>query len=146
MNHIFHNSIDVDLVIVLTVYLFVFYSETGAGIFAFGQGLIIDVFSGGMPGLFTLLYLVAFSIIKLASRPLDFLSTGGRIAVIFITVLLKSFLMVILIYLFYLEITFSVADFVSFVFSAIFSSFIAPFLFFFLNYLNGLFIETDEET
>ncbi|MDB9822253.1 rod shape-determining protein MreD [Deltaproteobacteria bacterium] len=145
MNHIVLKSIDVDIVIVLIVYLFIFYGETGAGIYAFGQGLIIDVFSGGMHGLFTLLYLIAFSIIKLVSRPLDLLSTGGQIAAIFMTVLLKKILMIILLYLFSLEITLTAADFLSFIFSAICSGLIAPFLFCFLNFLNRLFIGADGE-
>jgi len=145
-NHIiFFKSFDVDIVIILIAYLLVFYGETGAGIFAFGLGLVIDVFSGGVPGLFTFLYLVVFLAIKLASRPLDLLSTGGQMATVSMAVLLKKGLMVILLYMFSLEITFSFSDFLLFVFSAICSSLIAPFLFYFLDFLNRLPIGADRE-
>jgi rod shape-determining protein MreD len=145
MNLIVLKSIDVDLVIILIVCLFIFYGETGATVFAFGQGLIIDLFSGGMQGLFTLTYLIAFSIIKLASRPFDLLSAGGQVFVIFITVLFTKFFMLIFLYLFSLEVILTRADCLSIVFSAIFSGLIAPFVFSFLNFLNRLFIRSGEE-
>jgi rod shape-determining protein MreD len=144
-NHTILKSIDVDIVIILIVYLLTLYGETAVGIFAFCQGLVIDIFSGGMLGLFALLYLVVFFCIRIASRPLDISSTGGQMAVISMTVLLKNILMVTFLYLFSMEIVFLFSDLLFFVFSAICSSLIAPLLFYLLNLLNRIYIGADGE-
>ncbi|MBW1805948.1 MAG: rod shape-determining protein MreD [Deltaproteobacteria bacterium] len=128
--------LDVDLVLVIIVYLLVYYGEAGAGIFAFGQGLLIDIFSGGMLGLFTLLYLIIFLVIRLGSRPLDLLSIGGQIVVVSLAVLLKDALVVSLLHLFSLEIRLSFSEFMMFVSSSLCSGLITPFLFSLFNRLN----------
>jgi rod shape-determining protein MreD len=135
-NHAILKLIDFDIVIVLTVYLLMYYKEMRVGIFAFGQGLIIDIFSGGMLGLFALIYLIVFFGIRVASRPLDIYSIVGQTAVIFIAVLLKSILMILFIYMFSMEIALSFFDFLIFIFSAIGSGLLAPFIFYLLNLLN----------
>jgi hypothetical protein len=135
----------VDIIIVLIAYLLAFHGETGAGVFAFGQGFIIDIFSGGIPGLFTLLYLVAFMCLRLASGPLNLYSTGGQITVVSLIVLLKKCLMIGLLYLFSMEIAFSVSDFLLFLVSMICSGLTAPFLFYFLDLLDRLFLGEDED-
>ncbi|MFC1867454.1 hypothetical protein ACFL0H_04905 [Thermodesulfobacteriota bacterium] len=145
VNNIFIKPLDIDIIIVIIVYLLIFYGETGAGIFAFGQGLITDIFSGGMLGLFALLYLIVFLCIKLASHLLNLLSTGCQMAVITMAVLLKEVLMAALLHLFPLEITFTFNDFLLFAFSAICSGLVAPFIFYFLDFLNRLFMEADED-
>jgi len=48
MDFAFFRLLDPDLVIIIMVYLFAFRSEAGAVFFAFGQGFLIDIFSGGM--------------------------------------------------------------------------------------------------
>ena len=138
MNQVIIKYFDLDLVIVFIVFLMAFSSETGAGIFAFGQGLVMDIFSGGILGLFTLLYLIVFLGVKLASRPLDLLSTGGQIAIISMAVLFKELMMVTLLHLFSLEITSSFANFALFVLSAVCSGLIAPFIFYLMNYSSDL--------
>ncbi|HJX34846.1 MAG TPA: hypothetical protein VJ373_06675 [Desulfatiglandales bacterium] len=145
-NHAILKLIDVDIVIVLIVYLLMFYGEMGVGIFAFGQGLLIDIFSGGMLGLFAFLYLIVFFVIRIASRPLDIHSIGGQIAVITIAVLLKNILMVLFIHIFSMEIALSFFDFLVFIFSAICSGLLAPVIFYLLNLLNRFFILLDPGT
>jgi len=135
-NHAILKLIDVDIVIVLIVYLLMFYREMGVGIFAFGQGLIIDIFSGGILGLFALLYLIVFFGIRIFSRSLDIYSLVGQMAVIYIAVLLKNILMVLFIYIFSMEIALSFFDFLVFIFSAICSGLISPIIFYLLNLLN----------
>jgi rod shape-determining protein MreD len=135
-NHAILKLIDFDIVIVLTVYLLMYYKEMRVGIFAFGQGLIIDIFSGGMLGLFALIYLIVFFGIRVASRPLDIYSIVGQTAVIFIAVLLKNILMILFIYMFSMEIALSFFDFLIFIFSAICSGLLAPVIFYLLNLLN----------
>jgi rod shape-determining protein MreD len=138
MNHVILKLVAVDLVIILAVYLFIFHGETGAGIFILGQGLLIDLLSGGMLGLFTLLYLIVFLSIKLASRPLDLQSTGGLVIIIFMSVLIKEILMVFFLFIFSREVTLSVVNLWSFILSSLCSGVIAPFVFDFMNILARL--------
>ena len=135
-DHAILKLIDVDIVVVFIVYLLMFYGEMWVGIFAFGQGLIIDIFSGGMLGLFALLYLIVFFIIKIVSRPFDIYSITGQMAIIYIAVLLKNILMVLFVYIFSMEIALSFFDFLVFIFSAICSGLLAPIIFYLLNLLN----------
>lgn len=135
-NHAILKLIDVDIVVVLIVYLLMFYGEMWVVIFAFGLGLIIDIFSGGMLGLFALLYLIVFFGIKIASRPFDIYSIVGQMAVICIAVLLKNILMILFIYIFSMEIALSFFDFLVFIFSAICSGLLAPIIIYLLNLLN----------
>ena len=145
LDHAILKSFDIDLVIVLIIFLMAFAGEDSAGIFAFGQGLIMDIFSGGVLGLFTLIYMVIFIGIKFASRPLDLTSTGGQIVIVSIAVLFKEFLMIALLYLFSLEISFSITDLAVFIFSAICSGLIAPLLFYLLHYFSDRFVEIESE-
>ena len=60
MNYVMPGSLDVDLVIVAMAYILIRHGTTGAAIFVFVQGLVLDFFSAGVLGLFTFLYLMAF--------------------------------------------------------------------------------------
>ena len=139
----FFRLLDPDFIIIIMVYLFAFRSEAGAVFFAFGQGIFIDIFSGGMLGLFALLYPIVFMGITLGSRPLDLLSLTGQVFIVFFAVLIKSLLMVAFLKLFSFEILFSTSYFANIVFSALFSGMIAPFIFYFLNNICDLSKDTD---
>ena len=145
MDHIIPRLIDVDLVIILSVYLFVFHGETSAGVFILGQGLVVDILSGGMFGLYIMLYLIVFVCVKLASRPLDLMSAGGLLASICMAVMLKEILLVVFLYVFSREITLSVIDIIYFILSAICSGIIAPFIFHCMNILDSFFKVADGE-
>ena len=56
-----------DLIAALAAYLFLIYGRTGACIFAVSQGLVMDLFSGGVQGLFVFIYLGVFGAIWLGS-------------------------------------------------------------------------------
>lgn len=62
------NLADLDLLTIIIAYLFLFYGQTATVIFAFGQGILIDLFSGGLHGLFTFLYLCVFGGVYLGSQ------------------------------------------------------------------------------
>ena len=125
-----------DLVAIIIAYLLIIYGQTGAGIFAFGQGLLIDTFSVGLPGLFTFLYLIIFLGINIGSRLLDLSSVMGQIIIISLVVLLKEVLFVVFLDLFSLETTVTAYVFLAFAISALCSGLIAPFLFTFFNQIN----------
>lgn len=137
-SHIGLNLLDVDLVIIIITYLLAIEAETGAGIFALSQGLMIDIFSGGPLGLFTLLYLTLFLGIDLGSRFLDLYSAKGQIFIISLAVLLKGILLISFLYIFSLEIQVSSSVILAFVTSAVCSGLIGSVVLYVLCYLNTL--------
>lgn len=114
MNLVILKPFDVDIVIIFIVFLAAYYHETGAGIFAFGQGFIMDMFSGGIFGLFSLIYLFIFLCVRQASRPLDLRSPGGQAVVVAVAVILKHVMMVILLHLFFHEVSLTHMNYLSF--------------------------------
>ncbi len=138
-------KIDVDLVVIITVYFLSIQNETGAGIFAFFQGLLIDILSGGPLGFFAFIYIMIFISIKLLSYPLDLLSAEGRIFVTFIAVLIKNFITLVLLKLFSFEAVFSYNEFIIFILSALCTVFVAPFLLSLLDNLHKSFSRAEKE-
>lgn len=140
MKHITLSFFDVDLVIIILAYLLVSYGETGAGIFAISQGLLIDIFSVGQLGLFTFLYLALFLAFIIGSRLFDLHSQRGQILIISLAVFLKEILFITLLKILSLEIIVSFSVFFAFVTSAIFSGLIGPFIFYLFNHLNQFYM------
>jgi hypothetical protein len=118
--------LDIDMVIIITTYLLLMDEETGAGVFALGQGLLIDVYSGGPLGLFTLLYLILFLSIHIGSGLLDIRSAKGQAVIILIAVLVKGGLLVTFLHIFSLEIHVSYSVLWAFAGSGICSGLIGP--------------------
>ena len=146
INYVKLSLFDVDLVIIIMTYLLVVYGETEAGIFALSQGLLIDVFSGGLLGLFTLLYLIVFLSINLESRFFDLRSARGQVIVISLTVLLKGFLLITFLNIFTLRIHISSLALWAFAASAACSGLIGPVLFYLFNHLKSFLIRGIRET
>ena len=134
-----------DLVIVILTYLFVVYGEKGAGIFAFAMGVLTDLFSGGLFGFHTLIYISIFLAIKFSSRPLDLSFTGTQIVIVSLSIFLKGILMIVLLSLFSLRAIISFSDFFVLIFSMIFSGLISPFFFYLFNYFNRIIPESKSE-
>jgi len=139
------NYFDVDLVIIFIAFLFAFYGDIGAGIFALGQGLLIDIFSAGLLGLFTFLYLIIFIVIRLGSRFFNLRTPKGIIIIISVAVIIKKILFVTLLYLFSLESIFPFSFFVASVSSAICSGLISPFLFYLFKNMDLVLIRIHGE-
>jgi rod shape-determining protein MreD len=139
VNYLVSIPIDIEVVIIMSVYLLAYGSETGAGIFALGQGLLTDIFSGGIWGFHAILYIIIFLFVKGISRPFDLLSAFGQIALVFVSVLVKEFLSVPLLQLFSLNMNFSSYDVLMFILSALSSGLIAPLIFYLLNSFGRVF-------
>ena len=137
MNQAIHKGINIDLVIIITVYLLASQSITSAGIFIFCMGFLIDVLSGGTLGFFMLLYLLVYMAARMLSHPIDLLSPGGRIAIVFIAVILKELFMAALLPLFSFGSRFDIMDLLGFVLSALIKCLLAPLVFYFLNQIEG---------
>jgi rod shape-determining protein MreD len=125
-------GVDIDLIIIFTVY-FLASNESSPGIFAFCQGFFLDVFSGGVPGLFTFIYLLVYFSIRIASHPIDLLTPVGRAAVVFIAVLIKELIMLLLLNLFSIQYIFSADLILSFFLSAMLTGILSIFIFHFLK-------------
>ena len=131
---------DVDLVTILIAYLWLGYGQTWAGLFAIGQGLLMDLFSGGMMGLFAILYLAVFFAIQMGSRFFDLQSFRGLMILVLLAVLFRQIMLLGMLELFSFTIQFSWPNYVFFGLSALISGFLAP-PFFFLLDLADRFLE-----
>ena len=135
----------VDLVTIFIAYLLIYFGTAGAVIFAIGQGFLIDTFSSGLLGLFTLLYLITFLSIKFGALFFELESLRGQIFLIFIAVFLKESFLIAFLKTFAMEIFISLTDLLSFVTSALFSGLIAPLLFLVFNQISRLLSRKDKE-
>lgn len=137
-------GIDIDLVIIFTIY-FLALNKSSAGFFAFCQGFILDIFSGGIPGFFMLLYLLVYFSIRIASHPIDLLSPVGRAAVVFIAVMIKELIMLLFLTLFSFQYTCTADSLLSFFFSAALTSILSIFIFHYLKVSYAMLASTEAD-
>jgi len=131
----------VDLLTVVTAYLFLFYGPVAGGAFAFGLGLLMDLFSGGLFGLFAALHLAVFGSIYLGSFFFNLLEPRGQAFLIALAVLLKKLLFVLLVSVFSTEIIFSQSFFWVCAISVIVTGAMAPVFFVFFNLVQPVSVE-----
>lgn len=136
VNEIAPVFLDIDLVVVFTACLLMGSGSAGAAVFAFGQGMIIDVLSAGFLGLFALIYVVAFLCLELGARFFDLRSTQGQFLLVGLVVFLKQLFLVGLLDVFAFEVVLSASLFFWFGASALFTGLIAPLIFSILNTLQ----------
>ena len=137
MSQLIHKGINIDLVIIITVYLLSSQSVFSAGIFAFCMGFLIDVISGGTLGFFTLLYLLVYVSARMLSHPIDLLSPGGRATIVFIAVIFKELFMAALLSLFSFGVIFDIKDILRFILSALITSLVSPLVFNIFKRIEG---------
>jgi len=131
---------DLDLLAVIIAYLFLFYGQAPAATFAFGQGLLIDLLSGGIHGVYTFIYLSIFGCIYLGSRLFNLEYPKGQVLLISSVVLLKKILLLLVLITFSQEIFFPRSFLLVSVVSAIITGIIAPIVFYLLDFLRSLFL------
>ncbi|RLB83387.1 MAG: hypothetical protein DRH15_05540 [Deltaproteobacteria bacterium] len=71
----------VDLTIILIAYIYSHGSARQAGLFAFAQGLCVDIYSSGFEGLFVFLYLCGLGAISLCSKFIHLSNPRGQVFV-----------------------------------------------------------------
>jgi hypothetical protein len=81
---------DLDLLTLLTGYLFLSFGHIQACAFALGQGLLIDIFSSGPNGLSTLICVSVFLAIYLGSLFFNFQTVKGQIIIVSSAIFLKN--------------------------------------------------------
>lgn len=101
------NLSDLDLLTIIIAYLFLFYGQTATVIFAFGQGILIDLLSGGLHGLFTFLYLCVFGGVYLGSQFFNLQHPRGQMIIVALAVLLKKVMFFMMLTVFYHRLAFS---------------------------------------
>ena len=127
---------DFDLVVVITASLLMSSGSAGAAVFAFGQGMLIDLLSAGFLGLFALLYAISFLCLELGARFFDLRSAQGQFILVALVVFLKELVLVGLLDAFAFEVVLSASLFFWFGASALFTGLIAPLIFSILNYVQ----------
>lgn len=134
-----------DLIAIITSYILLSHGPVGAGIFAFGQGLLIDCYSAGLVGLFTLLYLVVFLGMSIGSSFFDPNSPRAVMILVTTAVLTKGILLMGILNAFSLEAYDASAALVCVLLSAVFSGLFAPIVFHVLNHLYRLLARKTKE-
>ena len=129
---------DLDFLAILTAYLFLTFGQIAAGIFALGQGFLIDVFSGGLQGLFTASYLSVFFVVLLGSRFFNLLIPKGQIIIVSLAVLLKNAMLLILLRIFSQDIVHSKALLLVSLVSICGTGLVAPLFFQLFNHFRGI--------
>ena len=129
---------DLDFLVILTAYLFVAFGQISAGVFALGQGFLIDVFSGGLHGLFTAAYLSVFFVLLLGSRLFNILNPKGQIIIVSLSVLLKNAMLLILLRIFSQDIVYSKTFLLISLFSICVTGLTAPLFFQLFNHFRGI--------
>jgi rod shape-determining protein MreD len=144
MHTVGFHSLDLDLLIVVIVYLLTRYGHTASCAFAFGQGLFIDVLSGGTRGFFTLIYLAVFWGLHFGSRFFDPESTRGQMILVALVLLLKKCLFFGLLVLFVPHVAVPRSFPIMIGGSMLITALSAPLFFMFFDYLLALSPVDDE--
>ena len=129
---------DLDLLTILTAYLFLSFGRIQAGAFALGQGLLIDIFSSGFNGLFAFLYLSVFLGIYLGSLFFNLGTAKGQIMIITLVIFLKNIVFLTVLSLFSDSIVFPKSFLSASAISIIGTGVITPIFFIFLNRLRDV--------
>ncbi len=130
-----------DLLTILTAYLFLSYGRTASGVFALSQGLFVDLFSGGIHGVFILLYLSVFCTVWFGSRFVDLQTAKGQVFIVLLAMLSKTVLFILMV-LVVSQGVFAPRSFLGvWILLMLISALLAPVAFFILDRLKGRFIE-----
>jgi rod shape-determining protein MreD len=130
--------VDVDVVTVMIGYLLIYSGRAGACVYAFLLGMLIDFFSAGVIGVFTLVYVLVFLTIEWGSRFFDLTSVKGQMILVFAGALVREMSVVGLLDILAYQIHFSFSLFLGFAVSAAITGIVAPFIFSFFEWLRAM--------
>ena len=137
-NFVSSDLFELDLLTIIIAYFLLNFGQTAAVTFAFGQGLVIDLFSGGLHGLFAFLYLGVVGAIYLGSRFFNLQEPQGQGLMICLAVLSKKILLVIVLMAFSPEPFFSRSFILISLASALGTGLIGPLVFHLFMRLWGI--------
>ncbi len=130
-----------DLVTLMTAYLYAAHGWTAACVFALFQGTFIDVFSGGMNGLFAFLQMSAFGAVWASSRFFDIQSRNGQAVIVFIATMAKTVLFVLMVAVVSRDLVFPHSLFWRSISLVAATALCAPFVFFLLESFRSIVFE-----
>jgi rod shape-determining protein MreD len=130
--------LDFDFLTIVIAYLLLRYGHGPASVYAFGQGLFIDVVSGGPQGFSTLIYLAVFLGLHFGSRFLEFDHPRSQIVLVAVVVFLKEILLVGLLDLFVPRVIIMKSFPLMILGSTVVTALSVPLLFSFFDYLVPL--------
>lgn len=145
MNQTALHHFEIDFITIIIVYLLINYSMTGAGFLALSQGILIDIFSAGLLGLFTFLYLMVFLGINIGLRFFDMNSPRSVMILASLGVVFKGVLFLGLLDLFSIEFTVTSKALLILAASALATGLLAPIFFFVLNHIGRSFMKVNGE-
>jgi hypothetical protein len=90
-------GLGLDVCTIIIAYLFSEISRKWAVAFSLSQGLLIDIYSGGLRGLFAALYLAVYGTIHLGSRFLDLNGVKGQMVIVAVAVFVKYCLLFLIV-------------------------------------------------
>ena len=122
-----------DFIVIFTIYLFLFYGSKVAVLFAFTQGFILDLFSVGSKGVFTLTYLIGFAIAVLLFRFIDPRHPKGQIFSTFIYMITGHCIFLVCMLLFANYSFINISALISLILHAAITAFLSPAVFFLIN-------------
>ena len=129
---------DLDLLTILTAYLFLSFGRIQAGAFALGQGFLIDIFSSGLHGLFAFLYLSVFCAIYVGSLFFNLQTAKGQIMIVTLAICLKNIVFLTVLSLVSNSMVFSKSFLSASAVSVIGTGLITPILVNLFNWLRGI--------
>lgn len=135
---------DLNVLIILTAYLFLMYGATASCGFALGQGVLIDIFSGGLGGLFTSVYFGVFVSIYVSSLFFNLQDVKGQMVIVASAVLVKSLLLFLVLMVFSQQVVVSTSYLGLSGISIVINSLLAPLLFKLLNRLRSVLAREDD--
>jgi rod shape-determining protein MreD len=127
---------EIDLITIILAYLFLYLGSIPAVIFAFSQGFLIDVFSGGIQGLFAFIYLIALGGIFAGCLFFNLQEKQGCTIIILLAVLLERIAFLILLNVFVPDVVITKASLGFFLATALLTGFLAPPVFYLLDRLK----------
>ncbi len=130
-----------DLLTIGIAYIFMTYGPTGACIFALGQGLFLDLFTGGMQGLFTFLYIIVLGGIWLVSRFFNLQTSKGQFVIISLTMILEKMFLFLMLTAFSKEPFFPQSFLWTLIWLTVYTGLMTPVFFYFFNLVKNIIIE-----
>jgi rod shape-determining protein MreD len=131
-------SLDIDLITISIAYLFLAYGSMRAAVFAFGQGFVVDIYSGGFQGIYTFIYLCIFFIILVGSKSFDINEPKGQFFLVFIAIVFKKIFTLLILWVFLNENTFVKPSIWVFASSALITAICAPVIFYLFSRIRAI--------
>lgn len=114
-------------------YLFLACGPLAAGFFALGQGLLLDLLSGGLEGISTAAYLAVFGTVYLGCRFFDLEEFKGQFIIVSSAVLLKESLFLLLLSFFAKNVVIPNGYVLAMLVSSVIAGLVTPFGFYILG-------------